>query len=170
MGLGQMMLSILALAMFGRIMLAVNTNSADHNEAIKTSEYLIMGTSLGTSLLERAQGLSFDELTITADISTPASLSTTLGPEGAEGVAGENAFDDFDDYHNFSKTVQGDSIFFKTATFNVRSLIDYVDISGGAIVTSGARTYHKRLRVIVSSPYMEDTLRFSTVYSYWYFR
>jgi hypothetical protein len=48
--------------------------------------------------------------------------------------------------------------------------VDYVDISGGTVVTSGARTYHKRLRVVVSSPYLEDTLRFSTVYSYWYFR
>jgi hypothetical protein len=170
MGLGQIMLSILALGMFGRIMLGVNTNSADHNEAIKTSEYLIMGTSLGTSLLERAQGLSFDEQTITADVSTPASLSTTLGAEGGEGVGGENLFDDFDDYNNFAKTVQGDSVFFKTATFTVNSFVDYVDISGGTIVTSGARTYHKRLRVVVASPNMEDTLRFSTVYSYWYFR
>lgn len=168
MGLGQMLLSILALAMFGRIMLSVNTNSADHNEAIKESEYLIMGTSLGTSLLERAQGLSFDEQTISADISTPSSLSTTLGPDGGEGT--ENGFDDFDDYNNFARTVQGDSIFFKTATFTVRSFVDYVDISGGTVITSGARTYHKRLRVTVSSPYMEDTLRFSTVYSYWYFR
>ena len=167
MGLGQMLLAILAMAVFGRILLGVNTHSADNNESIKSSEYIIMATSLGTSMLERAQGLSFDEQTISADISTPAALSATLGPEGGET---ENTFDDFDDYNNFTKTVVGDSVLFKTATFTVRSLVDYVDMGGGAIVTSGARTYHKRLRVTVSSPYLQDSLRFSTVYSYWYFR
>lgn len=167
MGLGQMMLAVLALAVFGRIMLGVNTNSAETNDSIKASEFTIMATSLGTSLLERAQGLSFDENTISADVSTPAALSATLGAEGGET---ENTFDDFDDYNNFAKTVVGDSVLFKTATFTVRSFVDYADVSGGAVVTSGARTYHKRLRVLVSSPSLRDTMRFSTVYSYWYFR
>jgi hypothetical protein len=167
MGLGQTMLAVLALAVFGRIMLGVNTNSVDNNDSIKAAEYAIMATSLGTSLLERAQGLSFDETTINADIGTPAALSSTLGPEGGET---ENTFDDFDDYNNFSKTVLGDTVHFKTATFGIHAFVHYAEISGGAVVTSGARTYHKRLTVQVWSPSVAETLRFSTVYSYWYFR
>jgi hypothetical protein len=167
MGLGQMMLGVLAMAVFGRILLGVSTNSTDTNESIKASEYAIMATSLGTSLLERAQGLAFDELTINADISTPAALSSTLGPEAAEV---ENTFDDFDDYNNFTKTVLGDTVYFRSATFTILSRVDYADVSGGAVVTSGARTYHKRLAVQVWSVSLPETLRFSTVYSYWYFR
>ena len=67
MGLGQMLLTILAIAMLGTLMLTVNTNTMDSGEAIEQSEYRIMATSLGISMLERANGLSFDENTISAE-------------------------------------------------------------------------------------------------------
>ena len=78
--------------------------------------------------------------------------------------------DDFDDYNGFTKWITGDSIFFRSADFLIRDSVDYVTISGHAVVSSASRTYHKRLRVWVSSPFMRDTLQFATVYSYWYFR
>jgi hypothetical protein len=167
MGLGQMLLSVLAMALLGGVLLMMNTSTLDSGSAVETTEYVIMGSSLGVSQMEQALGKSFDENTVSADVGTTASLSTTLGKDGSET---ETTFDDFDDYNGFSKTVVGDSVFFRSATYVIRDSVDYVTISGNAVVTSASRTYHKRLRVWVSSPFIKDTLKFQTIYSYWYFR
>jgi hypothetical protein len=167
MGLGQMLLSVLAMALLGSVMLMMNSTTLDSGSSVEATEYEIMANSIGISQLEGALGKSFDENTITSDISSTASLTSTLGKEGIETEA---TFDDFDDYNGFTKTITGDSVFFRSASFFVRDSVDYVTISGNAVVNSMSRTYHKRLRVWVSSAYMRDTLTFSTVYSYWYFR
>ena len=167
MGLGQTLMSVLALGLLGTVLLIMNTNTLDSGSSVETTEYLIMANSLGISQLERAAGLAFDEQTVTGNVSTPSGL--TMNP-GKEGIENEATFDDFDDYHGFTKTITGDSLFFRSADFVIRDTVDYVQISGSAIVPSASRTYHKRLRVWVSSPFMRDTLTFSTIYSYWYFR
>lgn len=167
MGLGQTLLTILAMAMLGTLMLTVNTNTMDSGDALEQSEYRIMASSLGISMLERASGLSFDENTVTGEVTATTMLTSTLGAEGGETEA---TFDDFDDYNGFSKWVLGNAITFRSADYFLRSRVDYVMVSSNQIVTSAGRTYHKRLQIEVSSPFMQDTLRFSTIYSYWYFR
>jgi hypothetical protein len=172
MGLGQTMMSVLAVGMLATVMLTVNTNSGDSNTAIQMSQYRIMAASLATSTVERATGLAFDEATVASDIPATSSLSVNLGVESGETDSLENTFDDFDDYNGFHKSVKGDSVFFRSADFRVWSTVDYVAIVGNTVVTSplGARTYNKRITVYVSSPYMNDTLKYSTIYSYWFFR
>ena len=118
-------------------------------------------------MLERASGLSFDENTVTGEVTATTMLTSTLGAEGGESEA---TFDDFDDYNGFSKWVLGNAITFRSADYHLTSTVDYVTVSSNQVVTSGGRTYHKRLQIQVTSPFMQDTLRFSTVYSYWYFR
>ena len=167
MGLGQSLMSLLALGLLGTILLIMNTNTLDSGSSVETTEYLIMANSLGISQLERASGLAFDENTVSGNVSSPSGLTLVLRKEFGETEA---TFDDFDDYNGFSRWVTGDSIFFRSADFLVLDSVDYVTISGNAVVNSASRTYHKRLRVWVSSPFMRDTLQFSTVYSYWYFR
>jgi hypothetical protein len=167
MGLGQMLLSVLAMSLLGGVLLMMNNTTLDSGSAVETTEYVIMASSLGVSQMEQALGKAFDENTVSSDVGSTASLSSTLTKEGAEVEA---TFDDFDDYNGFSKTVVGDSVFFRSATYLISDSVDYVTISGNAVVTSASRTYHKRLRVWVSSPFMKDTLKFQTVYSYWYFR
>jgi hypothetical protein len=172
MGLGQTMMSVLAMGMLATVMLTVNTNTQDSNNAVQMSQYRIMAASLATSTIQRSTGLAFDENTVSSNVNATTSLSSTLGVEAGEIDSVENTFDDFDDYNGFHKWVKGDSVFFRSADFRVWSKVDYVTISGNAIVTSpgSARTYSKRIIVHVSSPYMSDTLTASTVYSYWYFR
>ena len=167
MGLGQMMLSVLAMALLGGVILMMNSTTLDSGSSVETTEYTIMANSIGISQLESALGKAFDENTVMSDIASTASLTSTLGKESIETEA---TFDDFDDYNGFTKTIVGDSVFFRSANFFVRDSVDYVTISGNTVVNSISRTYHKRLRVWVSSPFMRDTLTFSTVYSYWYFR
>ncbi len=167
MGLGQSLMSIMALGLLGTVLLIMNTNTLDSGSSVETSEYLIMANSLGISQLERASGLAFDENTVTGNVASPTGLTLLLKRELGETEA---TFDDFDDYNGFAKVITGDSIFFRSADFLIRDSVDYVTISGNAVVSSASRTYHKRLRVWVSSPFMRDTLQFATVYSYWYFR
>lgn len=172
MGLGQTMMTVLAMGMLATIMLTVNTNTQDNNNAVQMSQYRIMAASLATSTIQRATGLAFDENTLTSNVTALTQLSAVLGRETGEVDSLENTFDDFDDYNGFHKWVKGDSIFFRSADFRIWSTVDYVYISGNAIATSpgGAQTYSKRIMVYVTSPYMTDTLTASTVYSYWYFR
>jgi len=170
MGLGQTMMTVLAMAMLATVMLTVNTNTQDSNNSVQISQYRIMAASLATSTLQRATGLAFDENSVNNTITSLAGLSTTLGREAGEVDSLENTFDDFDDYNGFHKWVKGDSVSFRSADFNVWAKVDYVTISGNAITTSATPTYTKRIIVYVASPYMTDTINASTLYSYWYFR
>ncbi len=173
MGLGQTMMTVLAVGMLGTVMLTVNTNTQDNNNAVQMSQYRIMAASLATSTIQRATGLAFDQNSVNSNITSTSGLTAAgaLGVETGETDTLENTFNDFDDYNKFHKLVKGDSVFFRSADFYVSSKVDYVQITGNAIVTSSSPTYTKRIVVYVSSPYMgTDTITASTLYSYWYFR
>ena len=171
MGLGQTILTICAMTLLGMLFLTNNSNTLDQRSMIEQTEWEIMATSLAVSTVERATGLAFDENTITSDISSTASLSSTLGREGSTEIDSvETTFDDFDDYNGYHKIVKGDSISFRSATYKIWSAVEYVTITSDSVVTSAARTYNKRLTVYVSSPMLKDTITYSSVYSYWYFR
>jgi hypothetical protein len=166
-----MMLSVLAVGMLATVMLTVNTNVQDNNNAVQMSQYRIMASSLATSEIQRATGLAFDQNTVSAPVTDVTGLSTVLGVETGEVDTAEDAFNDFDDYNNFHKWVKADTIFFRSADFYIHAAVDYVTITGNAIVHSSTRTYTKRIIVYVSSPYMAtDTITATTLYSYWYFR
>lgn len=169
MGLGQTMMTVLAMGMLATVMLTVNTNTGDNNQAIQMSEYRIMAASLATTTIERATSLPFDQNTVVSNVTSTTSLSATLGPETGEIDSLENTFNDFDDYNKFHKWVKGDTVFFRSADFRVWSDVDYVMIQGDSVIWTVAPTYTKRITVYVTSPYMNDTLRYSTLYSYWFF-
>ncbi len=170
MGLGQTLLTILALALLGTLLLASSRNTLDQRSVIEQCSYEIEATSLATSLLERATSLAFDKATVSGTVSSPTGLTapSLLGPEGTE--ADELSFNDFDDYNGFHKTVAGDSLVFKSATFNVWSKVDYVTFCADSIGAAGVQTYHKRLTVWVASSMIHDTVCYQSIYSYWYFR
>jgi hypothetical protein len=168
MGLGQTLLGVGALVLLGTAILMMNNTTLDSGTAIEATEYMIMATSLGISQIESASGKAFDENTVGSDVNATSSLSINLGPDGTE--VSEASFDDYDDYNGLLKPVNGDTVNFRSANFVIRDSVDYVTITSNAVAKSLARTYHKRLRVWVSSPSMKDTLMFSSVYSYWFFR
>jgi hypothetical protein len=169
MGLGQTLLSVIALALLGTIVLGVNRNTADNGTVIERTEYEIMATSLGISIIERATGLAYDENTVNSDISAATSCTpvASLGPEIGEV---DSTFDDFDDYSGYNKLVLGDSLRFKSADYHILGRVQYVQVSGDSLVASAGQTYNKLLTINVWSSFMPDTLKFQTVYSYWYFR
>jgi len=169
MGLGQSLLSVLAMALLGTIVLGLNRNTADNGTVIERTEYEIMATSLGTSIVERATGLAFDENTVNSDISAATSCTplASLGPEIGEV---DSTYDDFDDFNGYNKLVKGDSLKFKSADYHILGTVQYVQVSGDSISVSAGQTYNKLLTIKVWSSFMPDTLKFQTIYSYWYFR
>jgi hypothetical protein len=163
------MMTVLAMGMLATVMLTVNTNTGDNNQAIQMSEYRIMAASLATSTLERATGLPFDQNTVSSNVPSAGSMSSILGRETGEVDSLESTFNDFDDYNKFHKWVKGDTVFFRSADFRVWSDVDYVMIQGDSVIWTPGPTYTKRITVYVTSPFMNDTLRYSTLYSYWFF-
>ncbi|MGA7162316.1 MAG: hypothetical protein WBZ48_15070 [Bacteroidota bacterium] len=165
MGTGQTLLTIMAMMMLSRMMLSVNNQNAQSGGSIEMAAYRITATSLGTSVIEEATGLAFDELSDTVGISQPTSFTaaTALGPEHGEVYPHYDDFDDFNGLHKID-SIAGSAIF---AT-DVK--VQYVNISSNVMTVSSSQTYNKEMIVKVSSKYMADTLTFYTVMSYWFFR
>ena len=155
----------MAMLMLSRMALSVNNSNAQSGSAVEMSAYRITATSLGTSIIEEATGLAYDQNSDTVGISNVTSFTSAalLGPELGEHYPMYNDCDDFNGLHKID-SLKGSAIF---AT-DVK--VEYVNITGNAILVSASQTYNKRLTVKVSSKYLPDTLVFQTIFSYWYFR
>ena len=165
MGLGQMLLTVLSTMLLGKVILTINQTTLLSGQTKDMAEYRITATSLGTSMLEQTNGLSFDQITATMDVLNTSSLTAAnaLGPEGGETPA---TYNDIDDFNNYSKM---DTVA-NSAIFKTRVKVDYVQVTGGTIATAATQTWSKRVKVYVSSTFLEDTLVFQSIYSYWFFR
>ena len=75
MGLGQSMLSVLAMALLGTIVLGVNRNTADNGTVIERTEYQIMATSLGISTSSGRPASPSTRTPSTADVATATSCT-----------------------------------------------------------------------------------------------
>lgn len=178
MGLGQTLLTIMALMLLGRLILTVNRTVLETGSTKDVAEYRITATSLGTSLMENAHDLAFDEATVDTFLTSSQTSSLTVTASlGAEtGESDYSLFDDIDDYHNYVRvdTVPNSAIFYTSAK------IDYISVSPPTSYTvTTTPTFNKLITVYVTSPYMmeysldvpkQDTLVFQSIFSYWYFR
>jgi hypothetical protein len=79
MGTGQMMLAALSVTLLGVTVLAVNNTSIQHGTILQQTEIGIYAISMATSIVEEAQGLSFDETTVDNAVTSTSSLTTTMG-------------------------------------------------------------------------------------------
>ena len=167
----------MALMMMGRLILNVNTVTLDVGFTKDMSEYRITATSLGTSLLEHANSLSFDEATVDTFLLATEISSLTAAADFGTDVDETTAalFDDIDDFHDYERidTLENSAI------FKTRGYIQFLNISGNTISTTTSKTFNKLVTVYVTSDYLvdysvnpprPDTLVFKSVFSYWYFR
>jgi hypothetical protein len=164
MNTGQMLLTIGAVILLGLTVITVNSTFSQHGMVLEKTEVGVYATSLATSLIQEATGRSFDENTVdtVANSATDFTQPASLGPETGEVYP---AFDDFDDYDGLVRTVdvQGTDIFTVWAT------VTYVQ-DDHPNTTSGSRTYHKRIDIAVAGSSSSDTVRMSSIFSYWSFR
>jgi hypothetical protein len=159
MNLGQSLFAIGALILLSLNIMSVNTRILRTDEVALDSKIGVLATSIGTSTIEEASKLPFDEKTKADGVSTTASLTPSPFVQESPGV-----IDDFDDYNGY---IQKDTIF--TIPFTSVCSVNYIN-PGTPDATTNSKTWHKKLTIRISTPFSRDTIQMSTVYSYWYFR
>ena len=159
---GQMMLVVCALTLLGIMLLSANRTYTSSGQTLQCAALGITAISLSTSIIQEAQGKSFDAATDTGVATSLSNLSTTLGPETGET---DPDFNDFDDYNGLVRTQS----FANSGTFKMSCTVVYVDTSNPN-GTSSTPTWHKKLTVSVTSPMMRDTIKEYYIFSYFYFR
>jgi len=174
MSTGHTMLAVGAMMLLSVTVLNVNSKFLNTSGVLYNTKFGVLAISLGTSIIEEASAKEFD-LAGSSDAIT--SLSQLTLPENLGAAGGEvyPDFNDFDDFNGFHKT---DSIKINSKTFAVFDIdcrVRYVTEANPSI-NSSVRTWHKRIDVSVSSESMKnannikDTIKLSSVYSYWHFR
>ena len=164
MSTGQSLLTLFGIMMLSMLALRLNSTLLITQDTMQNSKFGLLAVSLATSYLEEANRKAFDEITLAQEITTLTQLTAAnaLGPETGE------VYPDFDDFDDFNNLTRVDNTM-PSAIFNIRANVVYTTTTNPN-TTSANRTYHKRINLTISSPSMTDTLRFSTVYSYWAFR
>lgn len=177
MNTGQMLLTIGAIFLLSTVILTVNRGFLTTNTTMIDNRYGIMASSLATSMIERAMSKAFDHNTDTNSVSSLSSLTlpNNLGLEAGESRNNPNLLNDFDDYNCYSSNPLIDTLILdpndpsKKIFFQTFCNVFYID-ENNPNNPSSSRTWHKRMNVRVISSAMIDTIKMSTIYSYWKFR
>jgi len=163
MNTGQMILSIGAIILLSTIVLRVNNNFLTTHEVMNESKFGVLAISLAQSIIEEAGNKAFDSQTAGNAVydSTLLTSPAGLGPNYTEHYPN---FNDFDDFNGFTKDITN----LPSANFNISCKVNYINAATPDII-SNHRTWNKKITVTVSSPSSKDTIRLSSVFSYWYF-
>lgn len=164
MGTGQQLLTLGGMMLLGLLVLRMTTSFATTSDVLAETKYGVLATSIASSVIEEAKGKSFDEETIDNGIDNVLNMTSAVGL-GKESGETYPAFDDFDDFNNF--TMVDSSM--PSAVFTISCKVCYVEPNDPDTKVN-YQTWNKRLDVSISSISMLDTIRMSTVFSYWYFR
>ena len=160
MNTGQMMITLAAMMLLALVILRVNNGFLSTNTVLMETKFGVLGVSLATAIIEDATGKAFDENSDSGTVTTLNDLST-LGPDG-------EVYDDFDDFDDYKGLVYIDSTM-PSARFRIACDVVYVNPALPDSF-SGVNTWHKKLTVVVTTPSSQDTIKMSTIFSYFYFR
>lgn len=164
MNTGQVMLTMVAIVLLALVILRVTNNFLSTGDVLMDTKFGVLAVSLATSLIEEASSKAFDNKTDTNHVDNVLSLTsaTSLGKETGEVYPN---FNDFDDFNNLNKTDSS----MPSAVFNIRAVVHYVAPTNPNLPLT-TTSWHKRIVVTVTSKSMDDTVRLSSIFSYWYFR
>jgi hypothetical protein len=161
MGTGQMLLTIMALVLFGTTIITVNHNSLTQGTILRQTELGIYAVSLATSYIQRASELDFDSSTVGGLVYInvpmpqppyiPAGVLTApshLGPDKNNTANVDTSYDDFDDYNGFVR----DTNFTDVAKFHVTASVYYINQTGANQFqkTTANTTWLKRMDINVN--------------------
>lgn len=157
-------MTIGAMILLSTLILRVNNNFGTNTTSVYNSKFAILAASIGNSIIEEASGKAFDNKTVNAPAKKLSDLTLPgkLGPESGETYPD---FNDIDDYNGYTKT---DSTM-PSAVFKTVCSVVYVNPDSPDVTSKNARTWTKKISVTVTSPSMTDTVRLSSLYSYWVF-
>lgn len=157
-------MTIAAMFLLSVLILRFNTTLLSTSSVMLDTKFGVLGVSLATSIIEEANDKAFDAATDTMSIDNLNDLThpAFLGPALDETYELFNDIDDFNGYTRIDSSMP-------SAIFRIDCNVTYVNPSN-LDVASSSRTWNKKITVTVTSPSMIDTIRMSSVYSYWYFR
>lgn len=164
MNTGQMMLTLGAMVLLSVLVLRMNNRFASTEDVLNQTKFGVLATSLGTSIIEEASKKAFDAATDGNPI-TDINLLTDPGSLGPNALEYYPNFNDFDDFNGFEEDITN----LPSATFHISCSVIYINPSNPE-VNAGVKTWHKKITVTITSPFTKDTVRLSSIYSYWYFR
>lgn len=166
MNTGQTLFSIGALLILSLTILKMNNFILANDTVMMDSKVGILAVSLATSLVEEASKKAFDANTVSNEV-TACSLLTNypLGYGAGEIKDSSQTFNDFDDYDGYKHHYKN----LPSAEYDLSCSVYYIDPSP-PFQKVNHQTWHKKMDIIVTSPSMKDTIKMSTIYSYWYFR
>lgn len=169
MNTGQSILTILAMMLLSVLILRVNNTFLSTGSVLIDSKYVIVATSLATSQLQEISNLAFDENTYNSPTNNLSDLTPPASLHSESGETNSSMYNDIDDYNGWHDTV---SVVMENnkppEKFYVSCTVVYVN-SANPDVTSNIATWNKKISVTVSNPFMPDTVKESTIYSYWSF-
>lgn len=158
---GETLLVMGAIIIFSMTALSMSQSIYEGNRTLMETQVISSGTAVGLSFIEEAKQLSFDEATVADDDNFDPDSFTSPGGLGLDFGETYPGFDDVDDFHNFS-----DSVDTQLAIFYVTATVAYVDSSDLNNPVNN-RTFFKRIQVTVTSPFIQDSLQLSHVFSHW---
>jgi len=158
------MLTIAAMFLLSTLILRSNRIFLATSSVMFDTKFAVLGTSIATSIIEDASNKAFDQSSDTASVYNLNELTSSglLGPEAGEVY---EFFNDIDDYNGYS----GVDTSMPSAKFNIDCSVYYVT-SSNLNSASSSETWNKKITVSISSESMADTIRMSSVFSYWFFR
>ena len=177
MNLGQTIITLGAFILMSTVLLGMHTSFIENGKSVDEAKASITSLSLATSFIELAQGLAFDNQTVSQFIYVTSGLTSAglLGPG-----AGENSiadFDDFDDFNGWEELViiggeEGVPDSLQGGThFKLKFDVYYVKIDYLNTKLTAEKTFLKRMDVKVwrAFPEGKDTLTVSHILGYWNF-
>jgi MSHA pilin protein MshD len=163
MNTGQMILTMGAMIFLSAMVLRVNTVSLKNTTTMYNSKFNILAVSIGNTMIEEISKKAFDENTISNTLTSTGQLTNqnNLGPDSET----YSQFDDIDDYDGYSIT----DATMPSAIFNISCSVGYVRDTNPDQITN-SKQWTKKITITITSISMKDTVRVSTLYSYWVFR
>ncbi len=175
--MGQSLLTLFALIMVSVISLNFYRSDNYISSSLDFDRFRMEGLAVLTSHVEQLSQYYYDEAS--TDTANQKRLIDMTAPNliGLEGND-SGKVDDLDDLNAMVRTETGVS----GVIYKVLTTVEYVTLTNSRFVHSGARQYHKQIKVSVFDGYdvpliyhmagdtrVQDTLSMSVVVSYWFY-
>jgi hypothetical protein len=173
MNTGQSILTLLAMLLLSTLVLRVNSTLLNSGNTVTNAKLGLTAISLAQSRLEEIKSKAFDNKTVGTVVSSTSSLTSSSTKEPDNGTYPN--FNDVEDYNGFSykDTVIINPHLSRDSTnwiiFNELDSVVYVSSSSPDQISS-SQTWNKKIIVKIWQKQMTDTIKVSTIFSYFVFR
>lgn len=155
----QSILTIGGMILLALISMQFNSSVLRSSSADFDNKVYLTSFSIADNIIEEIKSKSFDQATVNYPTTNLASLTPAadLGPEPGEVY---KDFNDVDDFNGFKDTTAAP--YFEV--YYISCSVEYVTASNPD-VASGTQTFYKKATVTVSSPFLNNPISISSIYT-----